>query len=228
MKKPDAMPISDQTKADELPGSDCVAQLCERIRQAADEAGQESLRAVQQQADALLEDARSRAKAETQAELKRVEEQLQKEVSRKLQNARLEARARLARFRWSELDLVLEEAEQELDRVRQHQTQRYAAALMRLFEAARDWLPPQQLVIRTNPDDISLLREQLPREGPACEFIEDNSVRHGLVVTTANGNIVCDQSMTRRRQRHDHELRLAAAEILFSDEHTPSKLGESK
>jgi vacuolar-type H+-ATPase subunit E/Vma4 len=83
-------------------------------------------------------------------------------------------------------------------------------------------------VIRANPADIRLLREQLQREGPPVEFVEDHSVRHGIVVTTANGNIVCDQSITRRRQRQDHELRLVAAEILFSDEPTPSKIGESK
>ena len=227
MEKLDTLPKSQQTTTNRGSGTGRVLQLCERIRKVAEESGQESLRAAQQQADALVEEVRSRAEAEARSELQRVEEQLEKEISRELQNARLEGRARLAGFRWSELDVVLEEAEQEIARLRKHRPQRYTAALMRFFQAAYDRLPSHKLLIRANAADLSLLGEQLRRDGRPVEFVEDNSVGHGIVVTTADANIVCEQSILRRRQRQDHDLRLAAAELLFSEDLTDSRTGES-
>ena len=227
MKKVDTLPKSHQTTTNGGSGTDRVLQLCERVRKVAEESGQESLRAAQQQADALVEEARSRAETEARSELQRVEEQLGKEISRELQNARLEARARLANFRWSELDAVLQDAEQEIARLRQHLPQRYTAALMRFFQAAYDRLPGHQLLIRANTADLGLLREQLRRDGRTVEFVEDNSVGHGIVVTTADTNIVCDQSISRRRQRLDYDLRLSASELLFPEDLTDSSTGES-
>lgn len=227
MEKLDALPKYRQTTTNGGSGTDRVLQLCERIRKVAEESGQESLRAAQQQADALVEEARSRAEVEARSELQRVEEQLEKEISRELQNARLEARARLAGFRWSELDAVLEEAEQEIARLRQHLPQRYTDAMMRFYQVAYDRLPSHKLLIRANAADLSLLGEQLLREGRLVEFVEDNSVGHGIVVTTADANIVCEQSISRRRQRLDHDLRLAAAELLFSDDLTDFRTGNS-
>ncbi len=226
MEKLDSLLKPHQTTTNGGSGTDRVLQLCERIRKIAEESGQETLRAVQQQADALVDEARSKAEAEARSELQRVEEQLEKEIRRELQNARLEARARLAGFRWSELDVVLQDAEQEIARLRQHLPQRYTDALMRFCQAAYDRLPSHQLLIRANAADLSLLRAQLLPEGRPIEFVEDNSVGHGIVVTTADANIVCDQSISRRRGRLDHDLRLAAAELLFSDDLTDSKTGE--
>ncbi len=227
MEKLDTLPKYRQTTTNGGSGTDRVLQLCERIRKVAEESGHESLRAAQQQADALVEEARSKADAEARSELQRVEEKLEKEISCELQNTRLEARARLANFRWSELDVVLQEAEQEIARLRQHRPQRYTDALMRFFQAACDRLPDHQLLIRANAADLSLLREQLQQEGNPVEFVEDNSVGHGIVVTTADANIVCDQSISRRRGRLDHDLRLAAAELLFSDDLTDFRTGDS-
>ena len=227
MEKVDTLPKSHQTTTNGGSGTDRVLQLCERVRKVAEESGQESLLAAQQQADALVEEARSRAETEARSELQRVEEQLEKEIRRELQNARLEARARLANFRWSELDAVLQDAEQKIARLRQHLPQRYTAALMRFFQVAYDRLPDHQLLIRANAADLSLLREQLRREGRAIEFVEDNSVGHGIVVTTADTNIVCDQSISRRRQRLDYDLRLSASELLFPEDLTDSRTGES-
>jgi vacuolar-type H+-ATPase subunit E/Vma4 len=201
--------------------SDRVEALCERVRQIALASGEESLDEKRQQAEALVAEARERADAERRAKVAQVQEQLQKQVNQELQNARLAARARIANFRWSELDAVLAEAEREVILMRESDPARYFAALRRFFNDAVGQLDAAELVVRANSEDIPLLRDQLHTPDRGIQFVADD-VAAGIVVTTSDGNIAFDQSLARRRRRHDDELRLAAAEILFPIQQEPT------
>jgi V/A-type H+-transporting ATPase subunit E len=198
--------------------SDRIEALCERVRQAALASGEESLKAKRKQAEALVAEARARAEVERRAKVAQVQEQLQKQVNQGLQNARLAARARIAKLRWSELDAVLDEAEREICLLRKNDTERYVAGLRRFLNDAAGQLDAVGLIVRANSEDIPLLRDQLHMPDRAIEFVADD-VAAGIVVTTPDGNIAVDQSLARRRQRHDDVFRLAAAEILFPTKH---------
>ena len=212
-----ASPSDVERKTGSEDSSDRVEALCERVRQTALASGEASLDEKRQQAEALVAEARARAEAESRTSVIRNQEQLQKQVNQELQNARLAARARIANFRWSELDAVLAEAEREIYLMRTNDPERYFAGLRRFFNDAVEQLDAAQLVVRVNSEDVQLLRDQLHMPDRVIQFVAAGDVAAGIVVTTPDGNIAFDQSLARRRQRHDDELRLAAAEIVFSD-----------
>ncbi|MBI3462209.1 MAG: hypothetical protein HY000_03995 [Planctomycetes bacterium] len=193
-----------------------VAALCERVRQIAQAAGEESLRAKHQQAEAIVAEAREEAEAEAFAEQSTAQARLQKQVDRESQSARLEARASIARCRWSQLEGVLQEAQREVESLRKNDPDRYAAALCRFFQAARQQLGRAPLVVRGSGEDLGLLRDA-HRSGQEVEFVVVD-VAAGIIVATRDGNVFCDQTIARRRQRLDQELRLAAAELLFPEQ----------
>src|SRR5262249_54055479 len=140
-----------------------------------------------ERADALIDEARRRAAEDAQAERGRAEGLVKKQSACELQNARLEARAVEANARWAELDAVLDEAVREVAVVRQRDPERYAAALERFLEAAREQLAAGRLTIRASGDDLRRL-------GAGCELVEAE-VGAGIVVTTPDGNCVCDQTI---------------------------------
>jgi vacuolar-type H+-ATPase subunit E/Vma4 len=192
-----------------------VAALCERVRRLAEAEGDESRRALERQAQEIVTAARSRTDAENTAALQGEEARLRKQAARELQNARLDARASLAAFRWSQLQGVLDETQRALEDLRAHDRGRYAAALLRLFHRARAGLPNGPLVVRANADDLQILRDGLETDSvDPVHYVEDD-LPSGLVVSTADGNIVCDQTMDRRRARLLGELQLVASEALF-------------
>jgi len=188
-----------------------VAALCERVRAIALASGEDALRARREQAEALLAEARRRAAADGEAERRSAEEQMNRQAARERQAARMEARARMAGARWAELDAVLDAAEREVSLIRERDPERYAAALAHFLQAAREQIAGQRLVIEANAEDVGFLRDT---DGEVIEA----DVGAGLVVTTADGNVVCDQTIASRRRRLDGELRLAAAEVLFSQQ----------
>jgi vacuolar-type H+-ATPase subunit E/Vma4 len=192
-----------------------VAALCERVRAAAQAAGEEALRARRDRADAVVAEARRRAPEDAQARHRLAEGRLRKQAAREMQDARLAARALEANARWAELDAVLDEAVREAVLIRRRDPQRYAAALARFLRAARDQLAAPRLRVEADADDFPYLR------GADCDLIQA-VVAPGILVTTPDGNAVCDQTIAARRRRLDAELRLAAAEALFPDEASPS------
>lgn len=198
-----------------------VSALCDQVRKLAEAAGDEAQRALAQQATQLLAGARSRAEAESRHELERQGACWHKDTRLELQSARLEARARLAAVRWSQLDRVLDEAEREVGRIREREKERYSAAIVRWFEQARAQLPAGQVVVRANAEDLRLLRGEL---GERVDGLEGD-LQAGLVVSTPDGHVVCDQTLARRRSRRETELRLAAADILFGEEATGDEGG---
>jgi V/A-type H+-transporting ATPase subunit E len=200
---------------------DQIEALCQRVRQTALASGEEALDEKRQQAEALVAEAQARAEAERRAKVANVQEQLQKQVNQELQNARLVARARIANFRWSELNAVLAEAEHEICLMRKNDPERYFGSLGRFFNDAVGQLDTAQLIVRANLEDTQGLHGLVDVPDRTIEFVADDVVA-GIVVTTPDGNITFDQSLARRRQRHDDELRLAAAEILFPTQQEPT------
>ncbi|MDP7339925.1 MAG: V-type ATP synthase subunit E [Vicinamibacterales bacterium] len=194
-----------------------VAALCDRVRRLAEAEGDESRQALERQAQEIVAAARSRTEAENTAALQGEEARLRKQAARELQNARLDARASLAAFRWSQLQAVLDETQQALEDLRARERRRYAAALIRLFHRACAELPRGPVVVRANVDDLQVLRDELETELVDTELVDylEDDLPAGLVVSTADGNIVCDQTMDRRRSRRLGELQLAASETLF-------------
>jgi vacuolar-type H+-ATPase subunit E/Vma4 len=201
------------------PADDPLAALCDRVRGLAQEAGAQALAAARQQAESILGEARRQAETLCQAELVQARTRLRRQKERAAQDSRLQARARLARFRWAELDGVLDEAERQVLQLRRTDRGRYAAALARFFQAGRQQLAGQRLLIRANAEDLALLREYLAGEIAAdrVEFVEAD-IPAGLVLGSPSGDVLIGQSIRQRRQRLDYDLRLAAAEILFEGE----------
>jgi len=194
-----------------------VTALCERVREIAQASGEESLRAKRQQAEAVIAEARTRTEAECRAQLLRVEETLKKQVARELQDARLEARARIANGRWSELETVLNEIERAVVLLRTKDPERYVAALHRFLQAVREQVAGPRLVVRVNAEDRRLLCAHPALAGQEVDVVEAD-IAAGMVVTTPDGNVVFDLTMSRQRQRLDSELRLALADCLFESE----------
>lgn len=202
-------------------GSQRVEALCERVRQMARAAGEETLGAKGQQGKKLVEESRQRAESESRARIARVRHQAEMRANQRVQAARLTARADIAGVRWSELTRVLDEAESEVTELRHQDPERYAASIVRLFQLAADQLGSTQLVVRAHSEDLPVLRDRLQQAVGEIEFCPDEDIAAGVVVTTADGTRACDQSVPRRRQRYEDELRLAAAELLFPSTGSP-------
>ncbi len=191
---------------------DRVAALSDRVRRLAETAGHESLRASTEYARQLVADADARVESTLRQALEEERAHLSRHAQRELQNARLDGQARLTAAQWSQLTAVLDEAAQAMTRTREREPERYAAALVRWFEQARAQLPAGPVVVRANAADLERLRGALGTD--AAEWVEED-LPDGLVVGTPDGNIVCDQTLARRRSRRATELQLAAADILF-------------
>ena len=114
-----------------------VAELCERLRQLAHQAGEGALHAARQRAEALVAEARERAQEESRAEIARVKDRLARKRERELQIGRLEARAQMAWGRWKELDVVVDAAERQAESLRDTEPDRYLDALRRFLDTAR-------------------------------------------------------------------------------------------
>lgn len=212
--------VHEQTKADAAP----VEALCERVRALARRSGEETLLTRQQESAKVVAESRQRVEAECQAEQLQARKRLDQQVKREIQNARLEARARLARFRWSLLDAILEEAVHTVLQMRDTDSARYRAALVRFFQEARQLLTGSRLVVQVNPQDFPALQLLLsqatgsPSSDEAPDLVEAPDIDAGLRVGTLQGEVVSDQSLALRRERRDQELRLAITAILWGSE----------
>jgi vacuolar-type H+-ATPase subunit E/Vma4 len=202
--------------------ADPVVSLCERVGRFARQSGEELLQARRRDAERMVAGARKQAEAECEAALTRASQRLDRQARRDLQNARLDTRAALARCCWALLDELLDEAMRQAVRLREADPARYASALRRLLAAARHGLAGTRLVVQANSCDLPLLREALEQGGPglrdAVQELVPAEVEAGLVVVTPDGTALVDQSLARRRERLDSELRLAAAEVVFAGE----------
>ena len=194
-----------------------VAELCERLRQLAHQAGEGVLRAARQRAEALVVEARERAHEESREQIARVKDRLARKRERELQNGRLEARAQMAWGRWKELDVVVDAAERQAESLRDTEPDRYLDALRRFLGAAREALPGRVLTVHARADDLDRLQRAGVKIAGESEFAEivDPNIKAGLHVTSADGNVLVDQTIVGRRQRLDEQLRIAAAEVLF-------------
>jgi vacuolar-type H+-ATPase subunit E/Vma4 len=195
-----------------------VAELCERLRQLAHQAGEGALHAARQRAEALVAEARERAQEESRAQIARVKDRLARKRERELQIGRLEARAQMAWGRWKELDVVVDAAERQAESLRDTEPDRYLDALRRFLDAAREALPGRVLTVHAHRDDLDRLRCAGVKIFTESELagIEDPNVKAGLRVTSAEGNVLVDQTIADRRQRLDEQLRLAAADVVFA------------
>jgi vacuolar-type H+-ATPase subunit E/Vma4 len=219
---------------------DPVAVLCQRLHEIAQQNGAATMQARQREAEDIVADARRRAEAEAQAAIGQTRANLERKVERSLQIARLDARARIARHRWSELNSVLEEAAGEIRQLRDRNPGRYTAALVRLLRRAvgqvsnlptpasrpdlAGWKPaphaPDALVVHLNPADIALVRQVLAGDSASRSFsgglrFTESDIDSGIVVSTPDGSLRVDESLSERLHRLDAELRLAAVEVLF-------------
>ena len=219
---------------------DQVAVLCQRLHEIAQQNGVATMQARQQEAEGIVADARRRAEAEAQAAIGQTRANLERKVERSLQIARLEARARIARHRWSELNSVLEAAADQIRQLRDREPARYTAALVRLLHRAvgqvsslsmpdllpdpAGWKPAPHvhdpLVVHTNRADISLVRHALAGNSASRAFrgglrFTESDMDVGIVVSTPAGSLCVDESLSERLHRLNAELRLVAAEVLF-------------
>lgn len=194
-----------------------LAELCERLRQLAHQAGEGALRAARQRAEALVVEARERAQEESREQIAQVKDRLARKRERELQIARLEARAQIAWGRWRELDVVVDAAERQAESLRDTEPDRYLDALRRFLGSAREALPGRVLTVHARADDLDRLRRagvKIFGESELAEIVDPN-IKAGLRVTSADGNVLVDQTIAGRRQRLDEQLRLAAAEVLL-------------
>ncbi len=198
--------------------SDPITRLCAQVQTLARQTGEDRLQTRRAEAEKLIADARQQVQAECASELAQVRNQLQQQRERALQNARMEARARLAQFRWRELDAILDEAEAQISQLRQTDPARYTAALGRLLHQARQQLGGPELIVRASAENLDLLRGMAESHAgaPRIEW-QAGEVPAGFVATTAQNTVVLDQSLQARRQRLDEQLRLAAAAVLFEE-----------
>ena len=195
-----------------------VAELCERLRQLAHQAGEGALHAARQRAEALVAEARERAQEESRAQIARVKDRLARKRERELQIGRLEARAQMAWGRWKELDVVVDAAERQAESLRDTEPDRYLDALRRFLDAAREALPGRVLTVHAHSDDLDRLRRagvKIIAESELAGIVDPN-IKAGLRVTSADGNVLVDQTIADRRQRLDEQLRLAAADVVFA------------
>jgi vacuolar-type H+-ATPase subunit E/Vma4 len=194
-----------------------VAELCERLRQLAHQAGEGALHTARQRAEALVAEARERAHEKSREQIARVKDRLARKRERELQIGRLEARAQIAWGGWKELDVVVDAAERQAESLRDTEPHRYLDALRRFLGEAREALPGRALTVHARADDLDRLRRagvKIFGESELAEIV-DPDVKAGLRVTSADGNVLVDQTIVGRRQRLDEQLRLAAAEVLF-------------
>lgn len=210
---PDALPRTHAEPAH-------VAALCDRLRQLAREAGEAARRTAHERAGGLIAEARARAETEARAEVDRAEERLARRRACALQDARLEARARMARCQWEELDAVLDAAERKVESLRHIDPRRYLDALCRFTEQTRQALPGRALSVRAHADDVAPLRRQLKagasdRIVPGGIEIVEGDIPAGLIITSTDERVFADETIAGRRQRLDEALRLDAAETLF-------------
>jgi V/A-type H+-transporting ATPase subunit B len=196
-----------------------VSALCARLRQLAEEAGQAALTAKRQQADTLVAEALAAAETESATELDRRRQMLDRERDRALQNARLEARARVARCRWQLLDEVLHDAEQAIVQIRQQNPRRYTEALLRLFERSDACRTTNEsLVVEVHAGDVAPLQRELGTcAGMSNRAVEVRAadIAAGVRVTTAAGDVLWDESVSERRHRLDAPLRGFVSQRLF-------------
>jgi len=212
---------------DAVPGAHAeqerVAALSDRLRQLGREAGEVARRTAHERAAALIAEAQARADTEARAEVARAEERLGRRRARSLQDARLDARARIARYQWEELDAVLDAAGRKVESLRHIDPRRYLDALCRFTEQTRQALPGRALSVRAHGDDVAPFRRQWNAgtpDGRAPEGIEigQSDIPAGLVIASTDGHVFADETMAGRRQRFDEALRLDAAETLFGTE----------
>lgn len=194
-----------------------VGELCERLRQLAQEAGESAVNRARKRAETLVAEARERAHEKSREQIARVTDRLARKRERELQIGRLEARAQIAWGRWKELDVVVDAAERHVQSLRDTEPDRYLDALRRFLGAAREALPGRALTAHASADDLDRLRRAGVKIFGESELaaIVDPNIKAGLRVTSADGNVLVDQTIVGRRQRFDEQLRLAAAEILF-------------
>jgi vacuolar-type H+-ATPase subunit E/Vma4 len=194
-----------------------VTELCERLRQLAHQAGETALHAARQRAEVLVAEARERAHQKRGEEIARVKDRLARKRERELQIARLEARAQIAWAHWKELDVVIDAAEQRAELLREIEPARYLDALHRFLAAAHKALPDRVLTVHASAPDLDWLRRAVVTVFAESELVEimDLNIKAGLRITSADGNVLVDQTIVGRRQRLDEQLRSAAAEVLF-------------
>jgi vacuolar-type H+-ATPase subunit E/Vma4 len=194
-----------------------IAELCERLRQLAQQAGENAVNRARQRAETLVSAARERAQDESRDQIVRVKDRLARKRERELQIGRLEARAQIAWGSWKELDVVVDAAERQAESLRDTEPDRYLDALRRFLAAAHEALPGRVLTVHARADDLDRLRRagvKIFRELELAEIVDPN-IKAGLRVTAADGNVLVDQTIADRRRRLDEQLRLAAAEVLF-------------
>lgn len=194
-----------------------VAELCERLRQFAHHAGEGALGAARQRGETLVAEGRERAYRESEAQIAGAKARLVRQRERELQAARLEARADIAWCRWKELDAVLDAAEQRANSLRDTEPERYLNALRRFLDLAHRALPGRALTVHVHPEDLGRLQGARVDSFDESETaqVADTSVKTGLLVMSADGCVLVDQTIARRRQRLDDVLRLAAGDVLF-------------
>ena len=194
-----------------------VVELCERVRQLAHLAGEGAMDAARQRAEALMVEARERAHEKSREQIAQVRDRLARKRERELQIGRLEARAQIAWGRWKELDLVVDAAQRQAESLRETEPDRYLDSLIRFLSAAREALPGRVPVVHARADDLDRMRRANPKIFGESELAEiaDPNIRAGLRVTSADGNVLVDQTTVGRWQRLDEQVRLAADEVLF-------------
>lgn len=203
-----------------------VAALCERVVQAARQAGEEALRARQAEAVQIRTEAHRRAEAESEQELRKAQKRLKQQIEREFQNARLDARAQLCRARWTELDAVLAEAVRRIAVLRDSDPVRCGEALYRLLRDSQRHLADRRLVVKVHPQDEPSLRARL-QEADARELgerileVQPAEIEAGVLAATPEGDVVVDATIRQRCTRLDAALRLAAAEALWDSTSDP-------
>lgn len=206
--------------------SDQVEALCLRLREAARQTGEAALAAKRRAAAEIVAEASRRAETEARSAIEQARTRLDREAERRLQIARLDARALVARCRWQELSSVLEEAAGVVRQLRERDPNRYIAALTRLLRQAAEHISSLpagdatvSAMVQLNARDIPPLREALATESPGQTSVDMRFVAEDVdvlfVASSADATRAVDESLAGRLHRLDAELRLAAQEILF-------------
>lgn len=98
-------------------------------------------------------------------------------------------------------------------RLLDHSSFNYPGVLLGLTRDALNRLPGNALVVRLAPNDLRQFGETLRRSlGPQAayrqvQFVEDDSIDAGVIVTASDGGSVCDHRLTSRLERLWPEIR---------------------
>ncbi|RLG56129.1 MAG: hypothetical protein DRN99_00550 [Thermoproteota archaeon] len=183
--------------------------LLEKARSEADDI----LNRARSEAEARVKEAETRAKAEAESLLESKVRDAEKEAERLLMDARFKSRQRIAQAREELVEKVFKEAEERIRR------EYGAEVLENLMRRSVELAGVSELTVYVSEPDLDAaakIAEKVEREhGVKLKLEASPIVRDGVVVKSADGRIVVDNTLKTRIEQAKKRLRPLIAKIIL-------------